>query len=605
MRKTILLLLFLTLIFSCSQSGQEVTYDLVIYGSTPAGIAAAVAAERTGMSTIIIDPHKQIGGMPASGMSNLDFRTYESLGGFCKAFMDSATTYYRKTYGPESQELHDCWYGLNYEPKVASQIFEKIIAHYDIEVLPEHLLTAVDQVKNEIQSIQVKSLKSNRNSIISGKIFIDATYEGDLMAMAGEDYVLGAESRDTYNESLAPEEANNHVMAYNFRVIVISDSDNQIPFHSPENFDSEDFHYLLAGFKAGRFNQLTDVIQILNIPNHKANLNDRHNANIEGFMLYDLSDEWPEASNAKRDSIRKVARYKAQSYFYLLSHHEDVPETIRQEMKQWGYPNDEFTDNDHFPPWLYVREGRRMLGQYVFTQHDGSRDSASVRAPAHATSIAVGDFFFSSHGTHLDEEGNKMGHIGEPALPYQIPYGAILPRKTKNLLVPVALSASRVGFASIRMEPTWMALGEAAGAAAVESLAQNKPAEDINVVKLQQHLHENDAITFYTSDVKPGSQYFKAVQFMGNRGFFQYLYPDSLQVEPGAHITKYVVEAFTLHDVAPDKLLIPALKQDWMVMAKQKFNLSGSQVNELDKNSKTRGDFLQTLYEMVIKKEEW
>ena len=424
------------------------------------------------------------------------------------------------------------------------------------------------------------------------------------MAMAREDYVLGAESRDTYQESLAPEEANSHVMAYNFRVIVTMDSNNHIPFHQPDNFDQEHFYYLLQGFQSGKFESLTDVIQILNIPNHKANLNDRHNANIEGFMLYELSDQWPEASPATRDSIRKIARYKAQSYFYLLSHHEDVPKSIRQEMKQWGYPNDEFTDNDHFPPWLYVREGRRMLGQYVFTQHDASRDSASVRAPAHATSIAVGDFFFSSHGTHLDEEGNKMGHIGEPALPYQIPYGTILPRKTKNLLVPVALSASRVGFASIRMEPTWMALGEAAGAAAVESLVQSKLPEDINISKLQHRLHEAGAITFYTSDVKPGSQYFKAVQFLGNRGFFQYLYPDSLQVEPGEHITKYVVEAFTLHDVAPDKLLTPALQQDWMVMAQQKFNLSASQVNELDKNSQTRGDFLQTLYEMVVKKEE-
>lgn len=604
MRKAILLLLTQILIFSCNQSGEDKIYDLVIYGSTPAGIAAAVAAEREGKSAIIIDPHKHIGGMPASGMSNLDFRTYESLGGFCKAFMDSATAYYRNTYGPESQELHDCWNGLNYEPKVALQIFDKMIAHHGIEVLPEHLLTGINQVNNEIQSIQVKNLKSHQDSIIKGKIYIDATYEGDLMAMAGEDYVLGAESRDTYLESLAPDEANPHVMAYNFRVMVSKDPKNKVPFHRPENFDRENFQYLLEGFKSGRFEQLTDVLQILQIPNHKANMNDRHNANMEGFMLYELSDEWPEASQSKRDSIREVARFKAESYFYLLSQDENVPRSIRDDMNQWGYPKDEFTDNNHFPPWLYVREGRRMIGQYVFTQHDASSDSGSVRAPAHATAIAVGDFFFSSHGTHLDEEGNKMGHIGEPTLPYQIPYGAILARKTKNLLVPVALSASRVGFASIRMEPTWMALGEAAGAAAVESLTQNKHPEDINVIPLQQRLYDAGAITFYTSDVKPGTQYFKAVQFLGNRGFFQYLYPDSLQVEPGAHITKYVVEAFTLHDVAPDKLLTPVLQQDWMVMAQQKFNLSSKQVNELDNNSQTRGDFLQTLYAMVIKKEE-
>jgi hypothetical protein len=599
MIKSFVLILFLTVVFSCNRTGDK-NFDVVIYGSTPAGIAAAVTAARNGKSSIILDPHKRLGGMPASGMSNLDFRTYESLGGFCKTFMDSATAYYRRIYGPGSQELKECWYGLNYEPKVALQIFEEMIAHYGIDILPESLLLEVNQDGDNIQSIQIQNLKNQKTDIIKGKIFIDATYEGDLMAMAGEEYVLGAESRDTYQESLAPETANQHVMAYNFRVMVTNSPDNRIPFHQPEGYDSKNFHYLIEGFKTGSFDKLTDVLQILTIPNHKANMNDRHNANIEGFMLYELSDAWPEASHAKRDSISKIARYKAESYFYLLSNDENVPKSVRDDMAQWGYPKDEFIDNNHFPPWLYVREGRRMLGQYVFTQHDAGKDSGSVRAPAHETAIAVGDFFFSSHGTHLNEQGNKMGHIGEPTLPYQIPYGVILPKKTQNLLVPVAISASRVGFSSIRMEPPWIALGEAAGAAAVESLEQNKAPEDIDIQKLQTRLHDAGAITFYTSDIKPGTTYFKAVQFLGNRGFFKYLYPDSLQVEPGAHITKYVVEAFTLHDVAPDRLLSEKLKQEWVTMAQNKFDLDGETITKLTQNSKNRGDFLLALYGVVI-----
>ncbi len=206
MKRVIILMLIISIGFSCSSKTDNI-YDVVIYGSTPAGIAAAVAAARNGKFSIIIDPCKQIGGMPASGISNLDFRTYESLGGFCKTFMDSATAYYRKTFGPESQELHDCWYGLNYEPKVALQIFQKMIKHDGIEVPPNHLLTSINQKNNQIRSISIKNLHSNQTKNIFGKIFIDATYEGDLMAMACEEYVLGAERRDTYNESLAPVEA--------------------------------------------------------------------------------------------------------------------------------------------------------------------------------------------------------------------------------------------------------------------------------------------------------------------------------------------------------------------------------------------------------------
>ena len=580
----------------------ESRFDVVVYGSTPAGIASAVTAARNGKSAVIIDPHLLPGGMPASGMSNIDFRTYESLGGFCKELMDSVTLHYKTTFGPESKQLHDCWYGLNYEPHVALQIFQNMIEETGISMFNGWLLTNMDKKNSAITSVEIQNLKTNRIEQVKGELFIDATYEGDLMAMAGEDYVLGAESRNTYNESFAPEKANNHVMAYNFRVIVTNDPENRISFHQPKNYNEDNFKYLINGFKTGEVDKLQDVLQILNIPNSKANMNDRHNANMEGFMLYELSDKWPEASHAEREKISETGRLKAQSYFYLLSHNRTIPEHVREEMQQWGYAKDEFTETDHFPPWIYVREGRRMIGQYIFTQHDGSREKGSVRAPAHKTAVAVGDFFFSSHGTHLDENGNKMGHIGEPVLPYQIPYGVILPQKTNNLLVPVAVSASRVGFASIRMEPTWMALGEAAGAAAVESMNQKKAPENIDVQKLQTRLHNAGAITFYTSDIKPGTKYFNAVQFLGNRGFFQHLYPDSLQVEPGEHITKYVVGAFTLHDISPEKILSERLKTEWLKMAENKLELKKDIINQIEKNNKTRGDFILSVYQAAMAK---
>jgi len=598
-KKLVLALLLQTCCLLTMAQGRS--YDLVIYGATPAGIAAAVAASNQGKSSVILDPHKQSGGMMTSGMSNLDFRTYESLGGFCWRAMSAATEHYRTTYGDDSQALRDCWQGLNYEPKIMAEIFSKMLKKAQVRVEMAHLLQAVDkgQRQADIQSITVKNLTTGETQQFEGKVFIDASYEGDLMAMAGEEYVIGAESRAQYQEPHAPEKANKHVMAYNFRVIVTQDSANKIPFHKPVGYKRKDFAQLRKGFKTGRFTTLKEVIQVLNITNQKANLNDRYNTNAEGFMVYEDSDRWPEATHEMRQKIRESARLKAQGYFYLLSHDPDIPGHIREEMGQWGYPKDEFADNGHFPEWLYVREGRRMLGQYVFTQHDGMPDSGSVRAPAHADGIAVGDFFFSSHGTHIDEQGNKKGVIGEPTLPYQIPYRAILPKKTGNLLVPVALSASRVGFASIRMEPTWMALGEAAGMAAVEALEQGKSLGEIDVASLQNRLHEAGAITFYTSDVKPSSPYFKAVQFLGNRGFFQQLYPDTLKADVGAHITKYVREAFTFHDISPEKKLSGTDKRTWTAWSKSLFGIQAPKLQSIAQASDTRGDFILHLYEAL------
>jgi hypothetical protein len=585
-----------------STNENEQPYDVVIYGSTPAGIAAAVTAGRNGKTAVIIDPHQRIGGMPASGMSNTDFRTFEAFSGIWKEFTDSVAQHYKNTFGEDSPEYRDSWRGANYAPKVALRIFTNMINDAGVQTMTGYLLEETLMQNGSINAIKVKNLGNDQMEEISGTIFIDASYEGDLMAMAGEDYVLGAESRAKYNESLAPEKSNPHVMAYNFRVAVTKDPNNRIEFYPPEGYDSTAYPILLKGFKSGRFKKLQDVIQILEIPNHKANLNDRHSSDTESFMLYNETDRWPEATFAERQELKALAEFKAKSYFYFLSNDLRVPANVREEMLLWGYPKDEFVDNNHFPPWLYVREGRRMLGEYVFTQHDGRPAPGSVRAPAQEDGIAIGDFGFNSHGSHLDSAGHKTGMIkGEPTVPYQVPYRSILPKKTKNLLVPVALSASRVGYATIRMEPVWTSLGEAAGMAAVVALGNEKVPHDIDIVVLQTRLHEAGAKTFYTSDVPPSSPYFYAVQFLGNRGFFQHLYPDSLQARVGEHIVKYTWQAFIYHDVMPEALLDEELKNEWVKLVEENFGAKmKKKAAEIASRVKTRGEFLQEVCEEMM-----
>ena len=599
----LLLLLFFTL--SCTQ--QTSTHDkdqpfaVVIYGSTPAGIAAAVTAGRNDKNALIIDPHQRIGGMPASGMSNTDFRTFEAFGGIWQEFIDSVALHYKNMFGENSPEYRDSWRGANYAPKVALRILTNMLNDAGVRTMTGYLLEETVIQDGEIKAIKIRNLSNDQLEEISGKIFIDASYEGDLMAMAGEDYMLGAESREKYNESLAPEIANPHVMSYNFRVAVTKDPANRLEFYPPEGYDSTAYPILLEGFKSGRFTELRDVIQILEIPNHKANLNDRHSSDTESFMLYNETDQWPEASHEQRQELKALAEFKAKSYFYFLRHDQRLPEKVRAEMSLWGYPKDEFIENNHFPPWLYVREGRRMLGEHVFTQKDGRPEPGSVRAPAQEDGVAIGDFGFNSHGSHLDSTGHKAGMIkGEPTVPYQVPYRCMLPRKTDNLLVPVALSASRVGYATIRMEPVWTALGEAAGMAAVVALENEKVPRDIEVADLQTRLHDAGAKTFYVSDVPPESPYFHAVQFFGNRGFFQHLYPDSLQARVGEHIIRYTWQAFTYHDAMPEAPLEEDLKAEWIQLTEDKFGADRkAKAITIADSVETRGGFLKQLYEEV------
>ena len=594
-------------VFAHRADADEKNFDVVIVGATPAGIAAGINASDAGADVLLVDRHHRIGGLVTSGMSNTDFKTMESLGGTWKRFTDRVLQHYTLKDGPGSQEVAECFHGTFYEPKVALEIFEEMLAVSDVEVWTRHSLGDVtvvpDGPRRRLTAIQLHTNESDEPIEVTAAVFVDATYEGDLMDAAGVPHTVGAESHDVYDELHAPAQGNDHVMAYNFRVIVTNDPANQIPFHRPDGYDPDAYPKLLAAIRRGEITELNQIVQLLKLPNQKANVNDRHNSDVESFMLYQESDEWPEASAERRAELWALAKFRAQSMLYFLSHDPRLPEKIRSEMAQWGYARDEFADSEHFPPWLYVREGFRMLGVRTITEQDTQAQPGSVRAPAAPDSVAIADYWLSSHGSHLGPDGETRGRLGLFAVPYQIPYGVMLPEQIDGLIVPVAVSASRLAFASIRMEPTWTALGQAAGLAAAQAIEADVELRDVDVAALQRSLHRRGGLTFYTSDVFPDSPYFHAVQFFGNHGMFQTLLPADHPNKHGDWRHGQHFEAFEGHAIKPHEKMTQSLAEQWAAHADQIVKQSTGR--PLDSaallqraNELSRGQFLRRLYQL-------
>ena len=581
---------------------QSPRYDVIVYGATPAGIAAAVNAAREGVDVALIEETDYVGGLTASGLSNTDFHSFESLGGTWLEFMNRVEKHYIETYGPNSQQVKDCWRGAFYEPKVANQVFMDMINEQNnLELLIKLRLVSasteiLDGKKIRLTSVRVKDLDSDQLEDFNAKVFIDATYEGDLMAAAGCEYAIGSEGPEKYNEPAAsPKDW--HVQCYNFRVTLSKDPDNSIPIPKPANYHAEDYQLLLAGMQDGSIDELEDIIKgpSRQIPNQKADFNDRKGSAMS-IKICNETDVWPEGSPEVRQQIWEEAKQHTLGVLYFLQNDERVLPSIQQEMKRWNLPKDEFEAYHNFPPLIYVREGRRLIGEYIYTQKDGTREEGSTRAPAFENAVAIGDYSFNSHGTYYTCDRNLLGNLSAPTRPFQVPYPVMLPKKVDGLLVPVAVSSSRVGFGAIRMEPTWTALGQAAGLAAAHAVTNGVEPREIKVEKLQERIHALGGLTFYTSDIPPGSEYFRVVQYFGNLGLFQGLYdPANVQnkrikkLGPGVQWTT----AYPYHDIQPEKKMEPALAENWM----QQLGIANQKL--LKKAGKmTRGEFLNQLYQL-------
>ncbi len=615
--------------------------DVLIYGATPAGVAAAVHAAREGMSVVLAEETSHVGGLVSGGLSNTDFRTFESLGGFFREFMHRVEQHYIEAHGADSQQVIDCQKGGYYEPGVARDVLEAMMADTGrVTVLLKHRLSDVQVTADSKRLtgatfIDLKTASpaadASQAVTIAAKVLLDATYEGDLMAAAGVPYALGCEAKSTYGESLAFDEANDWVQTYNFRATLSRDPANSLPIPKPQSYDRGDYELLAEAFKSGQIKSWANpdpnpVLKVRPIANLKADFNDDANCPVS-LSLKNVNHPWPEGSADTRARIYQ--RYKDYSLglFWFLGNDPDVPAAVREQMLQWGLPKDEYVDNDHWSPALYVREGRRMIGETIFTEHDTQNPTDSVRAPIRRDAVAMGDYSLNCHGVYSPAPGVNVGRIGKATRPFGVPYSVMLPKQHQGLLVPVAVSSSHVGFSALRMEPVWIGLGQAAGVAAAMAVREGIDVRDVDLLKLQLRLHELGAMTFYVSDLAkepttikrpawdpsgtyevnlvqwpPASPYFRAAQLFGTYGFFHHLIdPDQATGKGLARATGQWRLAFADHQLRPSEPIDATLAQHWLQLAEQEFGISLTDSKGLDADGKlTRGEFLNRLFERVV-----
>lgn len=524
------------------------TYDIVIYGGTSSAIIAAVQAATMGKSVVVVSPDKHLGGMTSGGLGWTDTGNKSVIGGLARNFYHRIWKHYsqdtawrwqsRESFGNRGQgtvamdgENRTMWI---FEPHVAESVFEALVKEHAIPVYRGEWLnreTGVQKDANRIISITTLSGKTFR-----GRMFIDATYEGDLMAAAGVSYFVGRESNVCYGETLNgvqtaraihhqfnafvdpymepgnPEsgllprihgespgidgEGDHRIQAYNFRVCLTKNPDNRVPFPKPEGYDPMQYELLARYIDVG-FRDLFTKFDL--IPNLKTDTNNYGAFSTDNIgMNYD----YPEASYERRKEIIKEHEDYQKGLFWFLANDPRVAADVRESMSEWGLAADEFEDNGHWPHQLYVREARRMVSDFVMTERHVRRIKPVTRP------IGMGSYNMDSHNTQryvaYDEQGR--GHARNegdiqvgPGRPYAIDYGAIIPKEDEcsNLLVPVCVSASHIAFGSIRMEPVFMILGQSAATAATLALDDQVSVQQLEYAALAERLKADGQVLAY------------------------------------------------------------------------------------------------------------
>ncbi len=571
--------------------------EVVVYGGTPAGIAAAIAAGQSGHQVLLVEPYSWVGGMVTNGLSHTDFRTFEGLTGTFLKFTKRVKAHYAQKHGPDSPQARGCFRGTHGEPHVNLQVFREMLAeHKTIQVRKQFRLIGVSRQKNRIVSAVFES--DGTKGTIHAKFWIDATYEGDLMAMAKVPFQVRRESREQYGESLAPEKADKQVQGYNFRLIMTPDPNRRVKPAAPPGYRREEFLPLLELYKTGKLKTVFCYprggiykAQKPTLPNKVYDINDVSHGAVR-LSLPQINDAWPDGTPETRKKIFAEHLRHNLGILYFLQNDKAVPDKIRRQALPWGLCKIEFPTNNHLPEQLYVREARRMVGMKTFTQQNtvyAKRDARSIFQP---DSIGIGDYGPNCHGTA--HEGPRFGgrHVGEfykSVAPYQIPYGVLIPKNCDNLLVPVACSSSHVGFCAIRLEPIWTGLGQASGFAASVALKEKVAAAKVSVPKVQKLLHTNGAATIYVSDVLPDSPDFATVQWWGSKGGLHGLAPTPKRLgQRGKHIVGQYFKAYPGQAVELKKPLDQKLKKRWLALA-QRLGLPKS---AFGKNIRTRGEFI-------------
>lgn len=573
MKRRIQLLLTIAIAGVMALHGEK--FDIVIVGATPGGIMTAIEAARMGKSSVILERTGHIGGLPANGLGATDIATRGATTGLFSEFTEAIKQHYTDTYGAESQQVKDCSDGFHFEPSVAEKVFGDMIAAegrlIDVRTMRQFNFSTGDIAMTDngrrIASIRVIDRLTGKEEFYEGKIFVDATYEGDLGAAARVPFRIGREAAWEFDEPGAGRtyeywkstpaegstgEADNAVQAYNYRLCLTRDTTQLVPFFKPERYDRSEYESLVEDVWTGRhtWKAMRDVtpemmernrrhlleggersitpwdswgieklVTINTEPNGKTDANNQHAA----FISTDLPEEnwpWPTASWEWRDRFAQRLRDYTLGLFWFAATDTALPPQFRREIGKWGFSAQEYKDNGNFPRQVYVREGRRFEGMYFFTAKDALPVVEGGRPPVHATSITASHYALDSHAARKRETGRVHldGFISYPTAVYTVPYGVIVPKEVENLLLPVPVSGSHIGFSTLRMEPCWMALGQAAGAAAAIAIDRATTVQKVPIKLLQQRLLDENATLIYFKDIRPGDPGFAEAQRLGLRG---------------------------------------------------------------------------------------
>jgi len=507
---------------ACAQA--TATPDITVYGGTAAGVIAAVAAAREGKTVVLIEPGKHLGGMVSGGLGATDVGNARAIGGYSREFFDRVRAYYTKKYGAASAQVKDCQDGFRFEPHVAELIFKQMIDEQKIAVRFDSRLEAVTLKDKQIISIALATPAGKAQ--VSANAFIDASYEGDLMAKAKVSYTLGREGREEYGESIAGVQkfspahqwpvkirpflegktllpliqsapageagaGDQKIQAYNFRMCMTKRPDQRLPWPKPAGYDPKRYD-LLARYLDKRPD--VKVGQLMNpvmLPNGVTDTN-----NNGPFSTDHIGANWdyPEADYVTRAKIWQDHIDYQMGFCYFLANDPRVPTKLHEEMNSWGLVKDEFKDTNNWPHQLYVREARRMRGAYFMTQAD------IMDKRTKDDSVGLGSYNTDSHHVQrvVGADGFVVneGDFQVPVKPYAIPYRSLIPKAVEctNLLVPVCMSASHVAYGTIRMEPVYMILGQASGVAAALAVDERKAVQDVPIDKLQAKLKAQKAV---------------------------------------------------------------------------------------------------------------